>query len=93
MHTANPINLYEKAINVPYYLHDPEILRFGDNRGGEPWGKVVVLTGEAREPGRYNGMVGTSSKTCCATALVGLGPAPGVTIGSGAFIAPWTRAS
>lgn len=51
------------------------------------------VDGEAKDPGRYRGMVGTISKTCCAVALRGRAPVPGVTTASGAFITACTRAS
>ena len=50
-----------------YDLHERVGLSRGECGGELDWAKYVDCDGDDSEPGRYNGIVGISSKTCCAT--------------------------
>ena len=62
--------------------------------GGElDWLKYVPCEGDESDPGKYKGMVGINSKTCCTVARATRDPGPLEGDGSGPFITPCTRGS
>lgn len=73
-HTCVLPYIQETSYNGLHDLQDEEGLSCGERGGENDWGKYVEADGEANEPGRYNGIVGMSSKTCCTTTLDGLEP-------------------
>jgi len=74
-------------------LHDEVGRKCGEFGGENDCGKYVEVEGEAKDPGKYKGIVGTSSTTCWATALVALTTLLPVAAGSGPFITACIRAS
>lgn len=84
----------EEPAQRPYDLHESAGFSRGECGGELDWLKYMDCEGDESEPGRYSGMVGISSNTCCATgrAAPRFGP-DGAGAGSAEFMTPCTRGS
>lgn len=75
------------------YRHASVGFSLGEWGGELDCAKYVDCDGDESEPGRYRGMVGISSKTCCAVARVLIPRAAPGGPGGSEFMTPCTRGS